>query len=140
ECTASKNFAACRTGEAGQACADYAVGAVAAAGQPCGFLDPSTSTPCGSGAWCDRSGTCRAALAAGAACTSTNDVCETGLLCQQQTTGPACATMVVAKNAGDACGTSLPSAVCDPFLSLECVAGACALTGDGSAGSHCRSS
>jgi hypothetical protein len=138
ECSASKGFAACRATEGGRQCADYAMAAAARAGQSCGLSEAGTLTPCGSGAWCDRTNTCRAALASGEACASTDDVCATGLLCQRLDGGSVCSTMQVAKNAGEAC-SPVSSAVCDPFLSLECVSGACALTGDGSQGSHCRS-
>ena len=139
ECAASKGFAACRAVEAGRACTDYAIAAAARVGEACGFSDAASLTPCGSGAWCDRAGTCRAVLAVGEACASTDDVCATGSLCQQQDGGGACAIMQVAKKAGDVCDP-VSSGICDPFSSLECTAGACVLTGDGAQGAHCRSS
>jgi hypothetical protein len=139
ECAASKGFAACRSDDAGTRCVDYTLAASAPVGQPCGFLQGETLTPCGSAAWCDGTiGTCRPELMAGAACASQDDVCVVGFLCGGQDGGAVCGPMPVGKSAGDACGPA-SSGVCDPFLSLSCIAGTCTLTGDGAVGSPCRS-
>jgi hypothetical protein len=140
ECAASKGFAACRSDEAGTRCVDYSLAAPVALDQPCGFLEREALTPCGSAAWCDGArGSCRGELSAGAACTSQADVCALGFACSEADAGSVCRPMPIGKNAGDAC-ESTSNGVCDPFLSLFCVAGACALTGDGTEGSPCRSS
>jgi len=140
QCAASKGFADCISSDGGAGCFDFTLAPEAAMGQPCGILAAGVETPCGSGTWCDAgrslTGKCQAPLGSGAACTSGDEVCVLGLGCVEQDGGSSCTAITTGKQVGDPCADRFPS-LCDPFTSLECVAGACASYGDGAEGSRC---
>lgn len=121
-------------------CLEVRAEADAGEGQPCGLVSQTSTTQtiraCARGLWCtaDESsmGVCRAPIAAGAACTSSDEVCVDGHFCA----GGVCRAVTIVRTAGQACDEATLT-VCDPLARLACVAGTCQSTGSGTAGSMC---
>jgi hypothetical protein len=110
-------------------------------GQPCGLIeegaDALTRRACMAGLWCTGDGqsigTCRAPIAAGAACASSDEVCVDGHVCA----GGSCRAITLVQTPGGPCDEAMLQ-ICDPLLRLECQSGACVRVGDGATGSPCQ--
>lgn len=147
DCDESAGYVECRfaDGAAQSTCALVSIAPPAAEGKPCRapFADAQTVAVCAEGLWCDipatdstGMGTCRAPLAAGAACDDIDDLCVDGYTCFDRTS---CKPSMIGSKAGDVCDAEA-GPFCDPFARLSCVSGKCAVSGDGKVGSACSTS
>jgi hypothetical protein len=131
------------TGTSGNGVCKSGVAAVVAADAACGRISSATSVTfanCGTGLFCDRTGStdgngiCHALVATGAACERT-EACASDQGCFNNV----CAAPPIANSVGDACTNNDAGPYCNPFQRLRCgEASTCvAVAGTGVAGDEC---
>lgn len=116
---------------AGFRCTPLDIRPEAASGGACGVASSAAAVqvgPCGPALWCDitddsRTGTCTAAVAAGAACEQGRSVCQDGHICPASVA--TCQPQTIADRPGAPCSDDGETAICNHYEGLTCQEGTC---------------